>query len=168
MKLLIIGYARHGKDSAAEILAIQHGFKFISSSEFVGREVIWPEWGKSRYDTFQEMYDDRVNCRKNWFQMISIWNTPDKARTARAILERGYDMYVGMRARDEFEASLLAGLFDHIVWVDRSLNLKEETTSSNELVAADATYILDNNGSLSDLEYNISEMMWNLQKEIRA
>lgn len=153
-RLLIIGYARHGKDTIAEMLHKKHGFKFISSSEFVGREIIWENWGKIRYPTFEAMFEDRVNWRKQWMEMISIYNTPDKSRTARTMLERGYDLYVGMRRLDELEAS--RDLFDYVVWVDRSKHLPPET-GSMDITERNAQwdYKIENNGTLEDLERNV-------------
>jgi dephospho-CoA kinase len=153
-RLLIIGYARHGKDTVAEMLAEDFGFKFISSSEFVGREVLWKGWGESRYATFDDMFDDRVNWRKHWMDMIALYNTPDKTKTARTMLERGYDLYVGMRRLDELEAS--RHLFDHVVWVDRSEHLPPETGSMDiTQLNAKADYVIDNNGDLEQLRKNV-------------
>ena len=152
--LLIIGYARHGKDTVAEILAKDCGFEFTSSSEFVGREVIWENWGKVRYDSFEAMFADRMNWRETWMRMIAEYNTPRKDRTARTMLERGYDLYVGMRRLDELEAS--RHLFDHVVWVDRSEHLPPETGSMDITpLNAKADYVIDNNGDLEQLRKNV-------------
>ena len=157
-KLLIIGYARHGKDTVAEILHKKHGFKFISSSEFVGREIIWENWGKIRYPTFEAMFEDRVNWRKQWMEMISLYNTPDKSRTASTMLSRGYDMYVGMRRLDELIST--RSLFNHVVWVDRSDHLPPET-GSMDITERNAQwgYKIDNNGTLADLERNVDSFV---------
>lgn len=157
-KLLIIGYARHGKDTVAEMLHKKHGFKFMSSSEFVGREVIWDNWGKIRYPTFEAMFEDRMNWRKQWMEMISLYNTPDKSRTASTMLSRGYDMYVGMRRLDELISS--RSLFDHAVWVDRSDHLPPET-GSMDITERNAQwdYKIDNNGTLADLERNVDSFV---------
>jgi hypothetical protein len=155
-RLLLLGYARHGKDTVAEMLRDKHGFRFVSSSEFVGREIIWENWGKIRYPTFEAMFEDRVNWRVQWMEMIAIYNTPDKSKTARTMLERGYDMYVGMRRMDELEAS--RDLFDHIVWVDRSEHLPPETGSMDiTRDNAEPDYIIDNNGTLEDLERKVDD-----------
>lgn len=155
-KLLLLGYGRHGKDSVAELLHQKHGFRFISSSEFVGREIIWQNWGNLRYPTFEAMFEDRVNWRKQWMEMIALYNTPDKTKTARTMLERGYDLYVGMRRKDELDAS--RHLFDHIVWVDRSQHLLPETGSMDiTRENAKPDYVIDNNGTLKDLERNVEE-----------
>lgn len=156
-KLLILGYARHGKDTVAEILRDAHGYKFMSSSEFVGREIIWETWGKMRYPTFEMMFEDRVNWRKQWMEMISLYNTPDKSRTARTMLERGYDMYVGMRRYDELEAS--RHLFDYVIWVDR-LRYEPPETGSMDITRENARphHVIDNNGTLDDLKRNVEEL----------
>jgi hypothetical protein len=150
-KILIIGHGRHGKDTVAEMLRDSFGFKFVSSSEFVGREVLWNNWGCAVYPNFDAMFEDRSNHRTLWAQMISAYNTPDKTNTAATMLCRGYDLYVGMRMRDELDACKAAGVFDHIVWVDRSDHLPDEPEGSMNLKATDADYRIDNNGSLEDL-----------------
>lgn len=157
-KILIIGYCRHGKDTVAEMLHKKHGFRFMSSSEFVGREIIWDNWGKVRYPTFEAMFEDRVNWRELWMQMISSYNTLQKDRTARTMLKRGYDLYVGMRRYDELEAS--RDLFDYVVWVDRSEHLPPET-GSMDITERNAQwdYKIDNNGTLEDLERNVDSLV---------
>lgn len=153
-RILLLGYARHGKDTVAEILRDKHGFKFVSSSEFVGREIIWETWGCTRYSSFEVMFEDRVNWRELWMNLISEYNTPDKTRTARTMLERGYDLYVGMRRLDELEAS--RDLFDYVVWVDRAKHLPKEIGSmdiTERNVQWD--FKIDNNDTLEDLERNV-------------
>ena len=152
-KLLIIGYARHGKDTVAEILARKYGFRFTSSSEFVGREIIWEDWGKRFYPDFDAMFADRVNHRELWMRMISLYNTPQKDRTARTMLSRGYDMYVGMRRADELDAS--RHLFDYVIWVERA-GFPPETGSmdiTKELAKPD--YVIHNGGTLEELEASV-------------
>ena len=96
-KLLIIGHARHGKDTVAEMIAKQLGLTFKSSSIFVGEKCVWPSWGCERYETFEDMFADRVTEENRivWGGLISAYNTPNQARTAQEMLE-DHDMYVGM------------------------------------------------------------------------
>jgi len=156
-KILLLGYARHGKDTVAEILRDKYGFKFTSSSEFVAREIIWDQWGWIRYPSFDEMFADRVNHRRQWMEMISEYNYPDKAKTARTMLERGYDMYVGMRRLGELQDS--RHLFDYIVWVDR-LRWYPPETGSMDITRENARpdFVIDNNGSLEDLEEAVDDL----------
>lgn len=156
-KLLIIGHARHGKDTVAEILSKQHGYKFISSSVFVGKEVMWDNWGVAVYPNFEAMFEDRVNHRKLWGEMISAYNTPDKTKTGRTMIERGYDMYVGMRREDEIIACIGAKIFDHIIWVDRSHFLPPEPYESMQIPQHYATDVIDNNGSLALLPRKVAQ-----------
>lgn len=159
-KLLIIGHARHGKDSLAEKIRDKMGLAFTSSSVFVGEECIWPTWGHERYDNFDQMFADRVNYRKTWADLISAYNTPDKTRTAKTMLDRGYDMYVGMRKQDEFHACQAIKLFDHIIWVDALKRLPPEPKDSNEMVPAMADLYFDNNGPVEIMDLFVE----NLQK----
>lgn len=155
-KLLIIGHGRHGKDTVAEILRDEFDYKFTSSSQFVGEECIWDNWGCAVYPNFDAMYDDRSNHRTLWADLISAYNTPDKTKTAATMLSRGFDMYVGMRMRDELEACNAVELFDHVVWVDRSKHLPPEPFASMELVKEDADIFIDNNGNLDDLKHHVT------------
>jgi hypothetical protein len=156
-KLLVIGHGRHGKDTVCEILRDDYGYKFISSSHFVCNEVIWDDWGVWNYTDKTLCYADRGNHRPLWANMISKYNRPDKSRTATEMLAAGYDIYCGMRMRDELEAS--RHLFDKVVWVDRSLHLPAEPSSSMELNEQDATHVLDNNGALQDLKHSVAKLM---------
>lgn len=155
-KLLIIGHARHGKDTVAEMLRDDHGYHFVSSSIFVGQEVLWDNWGVAVYPTFEDMFADRVNNRKLWADMITAYNTPDPTRTATTMFKRGFDLYVGMRRRTELDACNAVNLFDCVVWVDRTEHLPDEPYESMEFVPADADVIIDNNGTLADLALTVA------------
>lgn len=164
-KLLIIGHARHGKDTMAEKIRDKMGLAFTSSSIFVGEECIWPSWGHERYDNFDEMFADRVNFRKTWADLISAYNTPDKTRTAKTMLDRGYDMYVGMRKQDEFHACQARNMFDHIIWVDALKRLPPEPKDSNEMVPAMADLYFDNNGPVETMDLFVVELQKFLHKQ---
>jgi hypothetical protein len=157
-KLLIIGHARHGKDTLAEKIRDRMDLAFTSSSVFVGQECIWPTWGRDRYHTFEEMFADRVNHRKTWADLIFAYNTPDKTRTARTMLERGYDMYVGMRRRDEFNACRKARLFDCVIWVDARQRKPLESEDSMELTIYDAELYCDNHGPEKNLDSFVGKL----------
>lgn len=162
-RLLIIGHGRHGKDAVAELLRDNYGLKFKSSSLFVGEEAIWPMWGSERYNTFQEMYDDRHtdNNRAVWKGLIKAYNTPDLTRTAREMYMQGFDMYVGMRDREEFEAGRKAGLFDLVIWVDACD--RKPLTEDLDLNKDDADYVIDNNGPQSDLTFGVHRLFKHIE-----
>lgn len=151
-KILILGNARHGKDTVAEILRDKYGYKFDSSSHFVAKEVLWENWGCAVYDTFEEMFEDRVNHRVLWMQMISAYNTPDKTKTASTMISRGLDLYVGMRRQDELDACRDAEIFDKVIWVDASdRKPPEEGSMDITMKSAMPDIVIDNNGTLEQL-----------------
>lgn len=164
LKLLIIGHGRHGKDTAGEYLRDYYDMKFTSSSYFCAEFVYQDPFFNVLYEDVNECYRDRHNFRDLWAALITQYNTPDKTRTASEMLAQGNDLYVGMRKRDELEACRAAGLFDAVIWVDRSEHLPPEPKSSNELTMMDADYVLDNNGRMVDLADNIEALMEGLMK----
>src|SRR5690606_30083610 len=96
-KLLVVGHMRHGKDTFAEILRDHYGLKFESSSQAAADIFIYEALkDKYGYKTSEECFEDRVNHRQEWYEMICEYNIEDRARLAKGILERA-DCYVGMR-----------------------------------------------------------------------
>jgi thymidylate synthase (FAD) len=157
-RILILGHARHGKDTVAQMISDRLGLKFSSSSEFVGRKAIWPYWGKERYDSFEAMFEDRVNYRSTWGDLIEAYNTPDASRTAREMLEEGNDMYVGLRRVREYSACMKAELFDVVIWVDGSKRHPDEPMDSMEMNVEHANLVIDNNGTEEDLSAQIDNL----------
>lgn len=187
-KLLIIGHARHGKDTVGDWFKTK-GYTFVSSSRFVGEKAVWPEMnamhdayvqkgctdpdachlcqtgnGPSHigisvspvptfpvYGAFEEAFADRRNHRKFWFDAICEYNKPDRSRLGRE-LYAAYDMYVGLRNWHELEALRLHKAFDLCVWVDASERCGPEPESSCTVTSAQADVIIDNNGTLDDLD----------------
>jgi hypothetical protein len=163
-KILILGWARHGKDTVAEILRDVHGYTFASSSMFCAEEVCRPAMAELgiTYDTLEECYADRVNHRATWYEAIKAYNAEDPARLAKGILESG-DLYVGMRSAYEFAEA--RKLFSHIWWVDASgRGLPPEPRDSMDIdFEEDEFTLISNNGTLEDLHREISlalERMW--------
>lgn len=154
-KLLIIGCATWGKDTMAEILSIEFGFKFLSSSQACAEIFIYDAlkdlYG---YKTPEECFEDRVNHRPEWYQMICEYNKEDKARLAKDILYRN-DCYVGMRDRAEIEESLNQGLFDLVIWVDASDRLPPEDVNSFNIDKSCADIIIDNNGTYEEFKKRV-------------
>lgn len=160
-KLLIIGHARHGKDTIGDMIAAQMKLQFTSSSIFVGRKCVWPQWGQERYCSFDEMFEDRVNFRSTWANLILAFNTPNLSRTATEMLIDN-DMYVGMRNKAELEDCIKNKVFDYTIWVDASARLEPESKDSMQLEAKDADLHIDNNGP----ESNLQEVIDTLQKRL--
>lgn len=177
--ILIIGHARHGKDTAAELLAGHLGLSLKSSSLFMCERVIFPllkEWhdGDHRshpirlfmdtenrappwYATAEDCFNDRANYRALWFNIIRYVNTPD-ASALGSMIWADHDIYVGLRSKAEFHALRNRNLIDVCIWVDRSDHLPNEPRSSMQLEPWMAHYVLDNNGDLDQLKFNVGQL----------
>jgi hypothetical protein len=154
-RLLIIGSARHGKDTLAELLGENFDLKFKSSSQAASEififDVLKDKYG---YSTPEECFEDRVNHRAEWYDMICDYNVSDKARLAKGILERT-DCYVGMRDKGEIDECLKQGLFDLIIWVDASKRLPLESPDSFNIDISCADIIIDNNGTFDEFKKKV-------------
>ena len=165
-KILVIGWARHGKDTVAEILQQDFGMKFISSSLFAAEKVMMPFFEKIGvpYGSVGDCYDDRGTSnemRAVWFEQIQKYNSPDKSRLASEILEES-NLYVGMRCEKEFEAS--QHLFDYILWIDASgRDVPKEPESSMTIeFDPDIMWEIKNDGSLGELRQRVHDFAWDV------
>lgn len=159
LKILILGHARHGKDTVADMLLAKFGMERADSSRRAAEiflfEKLSPKYG---YKCLEEAYQDRVNHRAEWFNEIAEYNTPDKTRLARDILASS-DVYVGMRSRTEVDACIAANIFDSIWWVDASKRLPLEDASSFDIDFSVADIILDNNADEDELSETVDTAM---------
>jgi len=148
---MVVGHARHGKDTVAELL-MERGYTFISSSMAAAERVVLP-YLKAKgihYDSVEDCFQDRGNHRAEWYNAITGYNTPDKARLGREIY-KDYDVYCGLRNSREFHALRNEGAFDVSIFVDASERLPLEDKSSMGIEPWMADYVLDNNGTLEEL-----------------
>lgn len=170
-KLLILGYGRHGKDTVAELLEEFGCFNFMSSSRYAAEKVVYPKLDGVYVDA-EECFNDRHNCRKLWYDLISEYNSEDPSKLAAEMLNDGYDMYVGMRSRREFNDA--SDLFDLIIWVDACdrirptlfqrlrawwYNTNPYEPFSNDLNKNDADIVICNNGTIVDLMQKVTVLL---------
>lgn len=158
MKLLIIGHGRHGKDTVAEYLRDNRDMTFKSSSMHCAENVVYPVLKDTYgYTTVEECFEDRSNHRSEWFDLIANYCSDDLARIGREIFEVS-DIYCGLRNKREFHAIKNNGIFDFVVWVDRSDHLPLEPKDSMSLEPWMADFVIDNNGTLDQLYRNIDDL----------
>jgi hypothetical protein len=151
-KLIVIGYGRHGKDTFCEIASKFFNFKFISSSKFCSQYLIYPILKqKYNYNNEEECYDDRHNHRSEWFNIIADYNKDDPTMLGRQILSQ-YDIYCGLRRREELIALIENKIPHYTIWVDASKRLPPEDTSSCTVTPDMANFIIDNNADYNDFE----------------
>jgi len=165
LKILIIGHARHGKDTVAEIIASRLGMKFQSSSEAVCELLVFPQLSaKYGYKTPNECFKDRANHRAEWYDIITEYNKEDLTRLARLILARN-NIYVGMRNWNECQACIDEKVFDYVIWVDAHKRMPLEPVSSMTVTQDQANVVIDNNGSLKDLNDKIDAWLERVRVE---
>jgi hypothetical protein len=147
-KVLILGHGAHGKDTVADIVTDFTGLRFESSSMAAAAQAVLPSM--PQYASAQECFDDRRNHRQQWRELISAYNTPDKGRLCKEILQR-CDGYVGMRCHLEYAS--VRHLFDHVLWVDASKRVQPDPSMTIDR-DVDMVFI-DNNGDIDDTAENV-------------
>jgi hypothetical protein len=159
LKLLIIGHGRHGKDTVCEILRDEYNYIFESSSRFCSRLFIYDQLkDKYRYDNEEQCYSDRHNHRAEWYDAICDYNVPDAGLLGKEIFKH-HDIYCGLRNKREFHAMKNTQVFDYCIWVDRSMHLPPESKDSMSLEQWMADFTIDNNGTLEDLKFNLTQLI---------
>jgi len=150
MRILILGHGEHGKDAAAEILTKLTGLPAIASSRFACQHFLRKklETYGLHYPSLEACYEDRRNHRELWKALICSYVREDKTRLA-VELTAEYPIYVGMRDIEEFDAT--EDLFDHILYVVAPQRVPR-VDPTMEIPVERASIIIDNNGTLADLE----------------
>ena len=158
MKLVVVGHARHGKDTVANMLHLWGGLPAESSSWIAAERFVYAALTAEgyKYKSLQACWESRVTkeMRTKWYNLIVEFNKDDPTRLMKLIFEKN-DIYVGLRNRDEFLAGKLERLFDLSIWIDASERLPEESGDSMTLSKQDADIIIDNNGTLTDLHHKV-------------
>ena len=146
-KLLILGYKRSGKDTAAEYWKKTFGMDYKSSSLAASELFIFDALkDKYNYSTPEECFEDRVNHRSEWYDMICEYNKDSSTRLARDITSK-HGTYVGMRDTKEVNACKDEKLFDLIIWVDAEERVGKEDLDSCNVTKECADIIIENNNS---------------------
>ena len=193
MKLVVAGYARHGKDTVCAVLNEHFGLTFETSSRIALGQVIWPivtepnvrerfraEHPKGddqqildsisamkTYADPDECYERRGAHRGAWYEAICWYNAEDPARLARDIFER-YDVYCGIRSERELRVIRDTGLAKHIVWVDAHPRVKPEGKDSCTVTEAMCDAVVRNHLAIEHLEGNVKGLARKIGLESRT
>lgn len=152
-KLVVIGHARHGKDTAVEFLG-KYGMTTAGTSLLLAEEVVYPVLKeKYGYTTVTECYNDRHNHRVEWYNIIKDFAEDDLARIGEMVFKDD-DIYCGIRDVRQLYASRDVGIVDAVFWVDASQRLPPESRESCTVRMFDADYYIFNNTTLEEFEYN--------------
>jgi hypothetical protein len=162
-KILIIGHARHGKTTLADILN-EYGYSFLDSSRAASDIFIYERLkGKYHYSSPEQCFEDRINHRSEWYDLICEYNYHDKARLAKDIMKTS-DIYVGMRDNAEIEECLRQGIFDLVIGVYDPRKPLEPPDSFNIDLWSKSDIVIPNSGTLDDLKAKIQKLSWLLEK----
>ncbi len=157
MKILILGDARHGKDTVADMICDESNLKSMSSSKFALNTFLFDTLKEKyglNYNSTDEAFDDRVNHRDKWFDEICIYNKKDPIKLARNLLNNA-DIYVGLRSSIEVEKAIKENLFNIIIGVYNYRLPRENKDSNNADVFKYSDFVIMNNGDLLDLKDNV-------------
>lgn len=159
-KILIIGHARHGKDTVANMLRCHTGLRFEGSSEAAARIFLFDSLReKYGYKSIKECFDDRVNRRSEWFELICEYNKNDKARLAKQILEHS-DIYVGMRSSVEVDECIRQGIFNIVIGVYDPRKDLEPAASFDIDFWKYSDVVISNAGDLEELDSKVKALVW--------
>jgi len=184
-KLMIVGHARHGKDTVCEILARDWDYQWTTSSK-IAAGVAWERAAKWRGSgmskemkeeacrivdtclTIEDCFEDRHHShrtRQFWYEAIAEYGREDPTRLTRKIFAQ-CDIYAGCRNPRELHAAQRAPDLDFLtVWVDRSKVLPPEPSTSMGIETWMADVIIDNNGDLDDLAQEVYAWMQGVRQD---
>jgi len=159
-KFIITGMARHGKDETCRIFQQLGGFRFRSSSEIANELVVYSKLkDKYAYSSLEECFNDRINHRKDWFDLIVEFNQP-LHKLGSLIFEKN-DIYCGLRNREELLAIRQHVNIAATIWIDASERVETlEDSSSITVTPEDCDLIIYNNGTIKELEASIINLLF--------
>lgn len=137
--ILILGHARHGKDTAAEYIRNKYSYNFQGSSLVFAR-LAYETMG---YESAQECFEDRHNNRELWHKMIAQYCHKDPARLGKLIY-RNNEIYCGIRAQKELDA-VIAEFKPAVIWIDALDRLDPESDSSFKITKPPGAITISNN-----------------------
>jgi dephospho-CoA kinase len=164
VKILIIGHARHGKDTVASFIKEEFGLTHMSSSEaalqLFAYDLLRDKYG---YQSKEECFKDRLNHRSEWYDMICEYNSKDQSRLAKDLLGM-VDIYVGMRSDEELSECIENDLFGHIIAVyDPRKELEPESSMLIDIHKR-ASHIILNDGTLGELKERTTSLFKKILK----
>ena len=165
MKILILGHKGHGKTTLANMLT-RYGFR-VKDTSLINIE----RYAKEQKTTADAVLANKDKHRVGLFNSLREYTKDDGARFAKEVLAQ-YDVYVGMRSYEEYEAS--KHLFDLVIRIE-DLNKPKESVESFDLQdhMPGNCHVIDNTSRTLwqvalDLEYVICSHLMISPQELRS
>jgi hypothetical protein len=153
--ILVIGSARHGKTTVSQILSEEFGLLFKDSTEAICEILIFDRLSKKYgYETIGECYEDRVNKRNEWFEIINDYSSTDGIKLYREVMSNN-NIYCGMRESSHIEQCIREGVFDFVIGVYNPRLPLESRDSFNASILDQSDYIIINKGCISELREKV-------------
>lgn len=166
--IVVTGHKKHGKDTVCSLIQRFSGLESQSSSRYALYNLDLMERLKERgldYASKEDAYNDRDNHREIWFEEIRDINLTQDYILGKRLLSE-VPIYNGIRNREELERLVHLGYVRSIVWVDAGERLPPEGKGSMTVTRDDATHVIDNNKTFTDLLLNVSVFCLNyLERE---
>jgi hypothetical protein len=159
--LAIVGAGQAGKDEVADLLEARYGLEYVGSCS---KTFAWMIAECLDQDEDKAYFERRKN-RKYWFDWLTCYRHGDPAGVARAQLAKS-DFCVGIRGEEELRACCESGVVDIPIWVNRPGYDKGAHEITPELVKELGGRVLDNTGTLYDLETNVEALAAELGLEV--
>lgn len=164
MKILVLGHGGHGKGTFCHMLEEAYEMEAIPSS-LAALPAIWPVLRVcTSYASPEQAYAERRYHRQLWKELITLYNTPDKATLARELLKHA-DIYDGMRCAEEYEAS--KHLFDLIFWIDARERVESDPTMSIPY-DNNKMFLVNNNADIDGLRRSVEGIVDLIISEARG
>ena len=166
MKLIITGYAQHGKDTVCDFLHSIYRMPSISSSLYaVQHTPAFDDLSVKTKLSKKELYIHRDKYRKEFFDIIANYNKVNGMSTLGRGIFAQFDIYNGIRNDVEFFALREESLYHKAIWVDASKRKPPEAPGSCTMRPEYCDVILDNNGDIEQLVLNIITLIRNIRGE---
>jgi hypothetical protein len=165
MKLNINGYARHGKDTVADMFCEEANLKKLPASLMYAEDIMTAGI-LGPYDSIEECFEDRVNHRAEWYDFIRSITDDNPFHYVIKTLTEG-DMYVGHRSRYAFEKT--QSMCDATIWVDASeRGLPQEGRDSCNLDHFGHDFVINNGLSIAHTRRQVQDIIRFLKNKERA
>ena len=152
-KILILGHARHGKDTVARMLADELCWDYLPTSVYILDSLVYGKVQKAKgYDSVAEAYKNRDEDRVLWKLIIDTYTKGEPTKLIKDVLKRS-DVYIGLRNSIQLKEAIKENLFDIIIGVFSPKLPLEET---NEIDVFDhSDFIIYNNGTYEELSQKV-------------
>lgn len=134
------GWGRAGKDEAGMFLGQNSDLVYHGSLSWVGLQIV----AKKLRLPQQVAWETRHNRRMEWFEILNDYRKDDPTKLVRDSLRSG-EIVVGLRSKEELEASKAAGLLTHVIWVERPGTPQDPTVTYNK---DDCDHVIANDADL--------------------